>query len=409
MKRTIRFLSLMLALLMLFSFVSCAKEEPKTTEEKETAEKELSEEEKAAANEKAAEDFIREYKEGKYAEKTTFQFEDFSAYYELGEYKGLSFPQDALVAESVSDERVADYLTTLLIAAKVSDNEYTTLTEGDVQKFDMVTIDYRGIIDGVEEEKATATDQELMIGSGSYIAGFEEGLIGKPIGSEVRLDLAFSPYYSSKDVAGKSVTFYVTVEKVQRPAIPEMTVNVINEIFNTSFATINEASAELKKDLEAEQKSLAYSYVTTYLQNDVIARSRVKEYPEKELKHYREHYINYYAQYMEEETSWETFCREELKMSYEDFQAEAEKYAKESVAASLMVKLIAQKEGIQCTDEQMKSYILGVYKNQGQAYGNVESLIVDYIDIYGADYFENQVIGAAVAEFLYDHAQKEGT
>jgi trigger factor len=271
----------MLALFLMVSLVSCAKEElKKTTQENQANTEELSDEEKAAANEKAAEDFIRDYREGKYADKTTFQYEDFSAYYELGEYRNLLYPEDALIEESVSDERVEEYLNILLIAAKVSDEKYTDLTEGVVQKYDMVTIDYRGIIDGVEAEKATANDQELMIGSGKYISGFEAGLIGKEIGKEVRLDLNFSPYYSSKDVAGKSVTFYVTVKKVQRPEIPEMTVDVVNEIFSTTFATVEEARAELKKDLESEQKSLAYSYVTTYLQNKVMENSRVIEYPE---------------------------------------------------------------------------------------------------------------------------------
>ncbi len=403
MKRICKVFSLVLAMLMLLSALSCEsqKEETKTNE---TTTVELSEKEKTAANKKAVLDFIKEYREGKYADKTTFSYEDFSVYFDLCEYKGLRFPKDALIEESVSDERVSDYLTTLLIAAKVSDNQYTTFTEGAVQKFDMVTIDYKGIIDGVEEKNATAADQELLIGSGSYIAGFEEGLIGKEIGKEVRLDLSFSPYYAGKDVAGKAVTFYVTVKKVQRPAIPELTVEVINEIYSTSFKTVEEAKADLKKDLEAEQKSRAYSYITTYLQNQVVANSRVIEYPEKEMQHYRDHFANYYAQYMGEETSWEKFCEEELGMSYDEFKQESEKYAKESVEVSLMIKLIAQKEKISCTDEQLEAYILGIYENQGASYGNAKSLIVDYIDIYGADYFENQVLSASVAEFLYHNA-----
>ena len=148
----------------------------------------------------------------------------------------------------------------------------------------MAHIVYEGFIDGKALDNAASGDggADLIIGSKSYIDGFETGLLGAAIGSEVTLDLHFSPYYGDEAVADRDVTFRVRVEHVQRPAFPELTVEKLNELFNASFADLDSVRASLKADMDADQADRAYRSLTGYLQNKAIAGSRVVQIPEKE-------------------------------------------------------------------------------------------------------------------------------
>ncbi len=398
--------ALLLAFVMLFSLVSCAKEEKEQNTQEETAEtttQALTEKDEAFLKAYAS-----DYREGKYNEKKKFQYEDLSVYFEIAPYKGISYPDDPVLSSEITDEYVEDYLTQIFLAAEVSDDEYTLVTDGEIQKFDMITLDYKGLIDGKEQEGATAENQSLLIGSGTFIPGFEEGLIGKKIGEEVVLNLKFSPYYAEKEVAGKDVVFYVKVKELQRPAIPEFDVKVINENYSTEFKTVDEARKWLKSALKGEKENNAYAYLSSYLQDALLEKCTVKSYPEKEMEIYRNHYTEYYGQYKEEGTSWETFCQEQLGITYDEFKIQTEEYAKESVASNLLIRSIAKEEKISYTDEQLIALIRGIYEEQGEGYYNsVEEMVTDYMEIYGADYFEHQLITAHVLEIIYENAVKE--
>ncbi len=401
-------LSFLLVFTLLFALVSCAEEKKETLTETKTEEKTAqSEAEKKKMDEEYLKKYLASYRAGEFDEKKKFQIEDLSVYFELGAYKGITYPDDPMISGEVTDEDVEAYLTQIFLAAAVSDDKYTELTQGEVQRFDMITLDYRGIMGGKEVENATAKDQSLLIGSGNFILGFEDGLLGKKIGEEIKLDLTFSPYYGDKEVAGKDITFFVTVKKIQRPALPEFDVKVINENYSTDFKTIEEARAFFKSALGEKEKNDAYSALSAYLQNKILSASTVKSYPEKEMESYRNHYIGYWNQYRDEEESWEDFCAEQMGISYDEFKAQTEEYAKESVATSLMIRSLAKKENITYTDEQLSALIYGIYESDGEVYGSLESMVVDYTNIYGADYFEHQLITASVMEFLHENAVKE--
>ena len=127
------------------------------------------------------------------------------------------------------------------------------------------------------------------------------------------------------------------------------------------------------------------------------------------MEHYRNHFIEYYAYDKDEETAWETYCQEKFGVTYDEFKAETENYAKESVAGNLLIRSIAKIENVTYTDEQMTALIEGIYQEQGQGYfESVEEMVTGYMDVYGADYFEHQLITANVLEILYQHAVKEG-
>lgn len=407
LKKTICWL---LILATVFSLGACGGKAPVTTTEEEFFEtKALSPTEQAEADEKALKNFIKKYRDGGYKKEQLFVYDDLSAYYKLSEYKGVEYPDDPFLSKEVTEEEVTDYLTGIQVVGILADDQFEELTQGTVQKFDTVIIDYRGVVDGKEQENATQSDQELLIGSGQFIDGFEEGLIGAEIGKEVVLDLKFSPYYSNREMAGKDIRFYVTVKKITRAKeIPALTVEDINKLYGSTFADMDAVRADIKKYLGEEKESNAYSGIANYVQLRLLERGEVISYPDKEVDYYRNYFIDYYTQQKEEDQVIDEFCEEVLGVSYEEFDADALSYARETVAGTMMLRLIAQKENIVCTDEQLESIIMGLYASEGTYYGNLESYLADVIGQFGPDYFEQMVISAAVVEFLVENAVKVG-
>jgi len=403
MKALKKIISFCLILSVLFTLISCdGGETVETTAENKTEEASVS----TKTNEEQLAEFITAYRAGEYDDKKLFAYEDLSEYITLASYKGIEYPEDDMLSETVTDEAVMDYLIRMVLNTKVTDDEYTEVTSGPLQKWDVVTIDYKGVMDGEEIQDASASEEELLLGSGTYIPGFETGLVGKNFDREICLDLHFSPYYSAKDMADRDIRFYVTVKKVQRPKIPEITVELINEMYSTSFENMDAVKKDLKEDMDAAQANRAHALISQYLENDVLRRSTVKKYPEKELNHYVDHYVGYYTQYAEDGTTLEDFCKEELGVTYEKFIEDAKNYARETVGGTLMTLAVCKAENITCSDEQLAAMIQGLFDNQDGFYGNIKSFIVDYVDIYGADYFELQVKSAAAAEKLKETAVK---
>ena len=194
MKNWKRVVALALCLVLVIPLAACSQEETKTVE----TTGELSLEEQMASLEKADDEaiqaFLTDYRSGVYKDSVLFQYDDLSRFLILGEYKGIVYPDDAALAQEVSQEDLDYYLVFLLLQNYITDDEYESISDGTVQLYDIATVDYRGVINGVEDPKASASDQEVAIGSKSYIAGFEEGILGARVGVEFRLDLAFSPY-----------------------------------------------------------------------------------------------------------------------------------------------------------------------------------------------------------------------
>ncbi len=174
-------------------------------------------------------------------------------FYEMGEYKGMEV--------SVAAKVIVDEETATIFAEDVFKNMAASYgleqTEGVVELGDVTNIDYEGKLDGVAFEGGTATGQTLEIGSGQFIDGFEDGLIGVAIGDTVDLTLTFPEDYSSTDLAGQEVVFTVTVNSV----VPDMSDELIAEI-----ATIGEE--ETGEAAPYGNVAEFMTFVTEYLQSE---------------------------------------------------------------------------------------------------------------------------------------------
>lgn len=188
----------------------------------------------------------------------------------------------SIVVDRTSTEYQA-YYERIFESYVANASAYDKITDGTVKDGDTVNIDYTGKKDGVAFEGGTATGQNLVIGSKSFIDGFESGLIGKKVGSTVDLNLTFPTDYSQKDLAGKAVVFTVKINYVQ--ALPEK----------------NDETAK-KLGFENKDKMLAdidvNSIKNTMAQN-IIANSSVNKYSDKDKEKYDKYYDEFIAYYQE--------------------------------------------------------------------------------------------------------------
>ena len=149
--------------------------------------------------EETAEEFVLTNDDGKVVAVDVENLED---YITLGEYKNLTVEESPKT--EISDEDVDSSIHYMLL----NQYEQVEVTEDRaVQKEDTVNIDYTGYMDGEEFEGGSATGDDLLIGSGSFISGFEDGLIGHKKGEEVTLDLTFPEDYQNEEMHGKAVHF----------------------------------------------------------------------------------------------------------------------------------------------------------------------------------------------------------
>ncbi len=233
------------------------------------------------------------------------------------------------------------------------------LDEGTVQLLDTAIIEYVGKKDGVAFEGGSASDYDLVIGSGTFIDDFEEGLIGVDVGETVDLNLTFPENYSSEELAGAEVVFTVTVKGIMRPDVPEIT---------------DDIAANLGYDsLSDYENALTNSYISDTAWTEFMEGVVITETPQYEVDRYCNNYIEYIKTTAESQgTTFEDYIYS--NMGFDDEASlvkallpSAESYTKIKMACYLY----AQKENIEVTEEEINDYIT---ENAGSLYGDEESI-----------------------------------
>ena len=281
-------------------------------------------------------------------ERPTYKALDFVT---LGDYKDLVINQKDLGLPDVyTDEVINEYVESSLksIAASV-DGVAEELTEGTVEEGDTANIDYVGKKDGEAFDGGTAEGYDLTIGSGMFIEGFEEGLVGAKIGDTVDLNLTFPEGYQNEDLAGQEVVFTVTVNSVKR--VPEITDELVNKVTNGDFSDLASYTEYVRSymdgDLEQQKTSALHDKAFSMLKE----ASEINGYPEG-LKEYTEAFIQDYYEASAERYGMELpeFLEKAIGITEEEFQKELVDMAEENMDLELYFNAILETEKIEITD-----------------------------------------------------------
>lgn len=313
-----------------------------------------------------------------------------SDYVELGEYKGLQVTKGS--AEVTDDEILEEVTHDVSLADKLE-----TLTEGTVQKWDTANIDFEGKLNGEAFDGGTSKGYDLEIGSGSFIAGFEDGLIGVQVGETVDLPLTFPENYGNADLAGQDVIFTVTVNEIKRA--PELTDELVSTITDSEYSDVESYRESLRAELQADKESVLESQVKADLVSLVAGGSTITGYPQEVIDYLvdnnRTYYENYAAAYSME---FEDFLLQFMGMTEEQFEEETLAQAQEFMEQELYLTAIAEAEGIEISDEEY-SQECQQYADQ-YGYDSVE----DFVAQNGEGNIRSSMIQNKVLDFLLENA-----
>ncbi|MBE5825890.1 MAG: trigger factor [Butyrivibrio sp.] len=322
----------------------------------------------------------------------------------LGEYKGVT----AEVAPvEITDEDVENQLASLY----AQDPLMTDVTGRAVESGDTVNIDYVGKYADTQEafQGGTAQGASLTIGSHSYIDGFEDGLIGVNIGDTVDLNLTFPEDYGAADLAGKDVVFTVTVNGIQTSE-PEPSDEWVASRKLEGVTDLEGFKAHLKEQLTQDALSARDDTIQNTVLETVMNNTTFNEVPEKLYnRYYKQQYeaINYYTQLYATSTGTQLTSDEFVTMTMQNngIAGTAEDYINNMVDQTtkqfMMLQAIADKEGIEVTDEDIDEYLHNAYDNAATtAYSSFE----EYKDSLEMEIYREGLMSQKVVDFLTENA-----
>ena len=281
---------------------------------------------------------------------------DVENYVALGEYKGLNVTVANPVVSEADVENYMEYIYTNNMSAEAG------VTDRAVAVGDMVNIDYEGKKDGVAFAGGTAADQQLGIGSGQFIDGFEDGLVGVMPGETVDLNLTFPENYGNEELNGQAVVFTVTVNYIY-PGIEDYTDTEVASWGNKNFATIEEMR-QFSNDYLNEQAQTNYTYeVENAVMQAFINQCQFKELPAYFVEQYRatlqENIQIEASMYNTDAATWSTYA---YGMDLETF---LDTYSVESAKQIVAFQAVANKEGLTMTDEELEKTLLEFTTSNG--------------------------------------------
>jgi trigger factor len=298
-----------------------------------------------------------------------------SDYVTLGQYQGVEIAVDPV---EEYDEDEIELQTKSLYFSYVTAEE--GITDRPVELLDMTNIDYEGKKDGVAFDGGTAQGATLLIGSGQFIDGFEDGLIGVMPGETVDLDLTFPESYGNSDLAGQAVVFTVTVN-----FIAEMDDEHVAEIGIEDVNTLEELRAYVQEYMDSQAQSTYQSNAENAVLETVLADSEFAELPADKVAENRETYAAWLDQMA---SSYDMDGQAYVEMYGRDYESTLDEYAEEYTKRLLVIQAIAEQEGMTLTDEELDARMEEYAESNGVT---VEDLLTD--DLTKEDYRQS---------FLYD-------
>ncbi len=214
-----------------------------------------------------------------------------SDYVELCDYSNI--PITVAAETEVTDDMVDNYVNYTLS----SDASYQEVTDHDtVENGDTVNIDYTGTKDGEKFDGGSATGYDLVIGSGSFIDGFEDGLIGHKVGETVELNLTFPDDYSNTDLAGQDVVFTVTINKIEQLVTPELTDEWVAEQDISNVSTVDEYKDYVRNQLQTyyddDYRTREEEAIADYLIDNCTFK---QDPPEEMVRRYYDNMVQAYS------------------------------------------------------------------------------------------------------------------
>lgn len=286
----------------------------------------------------------------------------------LGEYKGVEVEKQAI---EVTDEEIMAEID------KERENNSRTIDVDDraVQNGDMVKLNFEGFVDGEAFEGGKGEDYDLTIGSGSFIPGFEEQLVGAKIGEEIEVNVTFPEEYQAAELAGKAAVFKCTVNEIKVKELPEADDDFAKDV--SEFDTLAEYKEDIKKNLAEKKEKEA----KTAKENAVVAKiveNATMEIPDPMVDGQVRQMADDFARRIQSQglsvEQYFQFTGMTAEKLFEQMRPEAEK----RIQNSLVLEAVAKAENIQISDEKVEEELAKMAEMYKMEVEKLKEIMGDY-------------------------------
>jgi|GEM_PF-1160566 len=310
----------------------------------------------------------------------------------LGEFMGIEFNPAPVIPVTESE---IDWWIDQNLGQTVDTVE---ITDRPVMLGDIVNIDFEGFRDDVAFPGGQAYGFDLTIGSGQFIPGFEEQIIGHSIGDEFDIHLAFPDDYFEPSLAGAEVVFRINLHAITVQVPVELTDELIQE--HLGLDSIEEYRAMLREEMEADRQAAADNQVRFQVWTEVVSRATVHKLPEAEVSNRIERSLVDFEIYaMFQGVELEELINEATGVSLEEFiDQEIRPSVEHSVTQDLILRAVAMQAGITISDEAFEEAVAQFVIDFG--FDDVEH----FLEVNGEDEVRTVLLAEEVLEFLVEHA-----
>ncbi|WP_408070367.1 trigger factor [Butyrivibrio sp. JL13D10] len=312
----------------------------------------------------------------------------------LGKYKGVEVEKMDL---DVTDEEV-----NAEIDQERNRNARTIeVTDRKVEDGDIVTLDFEGFVDGIAFEGGKGTDYPLTIGSGSFIPGFEEQLVGFEIGKEGEVNVTFPKDYHSEDLAGKDATFKCTVKAIKTRELPELNDEFASDV--SEFETVAEYKEDVKKKLAERKEAEAKAQREDAAVKAVIEDSEM-ELPEKMVETQQRQIVNDFAQRLQYQGMNMQQYMQYTGNTVEQLLEQVKPQAIERIQSRLVLEAVAAAEKFEIAENEIQEELEKMAKQYNMEADKVKELMGDR-EIKS---LKDDLLVQKAAKFLVENAKEVG-
>lgn len=284
----------------------------------------------------------------------------------LGEYKGVE-------AEKADTEVSAEEVEKRL-ERELEKNARVVDVEREIKSGDITTIDFVGSVDGVEFSGGRGEDYPLTIGSGTFIPGFEDQLIGHKAGENVDVNVTFPENYGAKDLAGKAALFKVTVKQVKEKQVPAADDEFASEV--SEFETLAEYKQELEKQLGEEKAKQAASINEKHVIDKVLENASL-EIPAPMLEMQLEQMLYDYSTRLQQQGIPMEQYLQITGLTEENLKEQMKPQAEKTIKTSLVLEAIQKKEGISADDAKLDEEFHRIAEQYKMKYEDLMKTVTD--------------------------------
>ncbi|WP_129044861.1 trigger factor [Companilactobacillus metriopterae] len=310
---------------------------------------------------------------------------------ELGDYKGLTVKKQKRNVMKTDVEKRLESMQ--------AQQAELVLKDGKAEEGDTVVIDYVGTVDGVEFDGGSAQNYSLELGSGSFIPGFEDQLVGSKAGDKVEVKVTFPEEYQAEELAGKDAVFSTTVHEVKTKELPELDDDFAKDV-DDSVETLDELKKKIHADIKEEKRQTAEENIQEEAISTAVKNAKIDGIPDVMVETEVSNQMNQYLANLRRQGIEPDLYYQMTGTSEEDLRNQFKKDAEERVKTDLVIEAIVAKEGLKATEAEIKDEIKSLADEYNMEEEAVRGALTD-------DMLSHDIAAKKAIELVVDSAEEK--